>query len=64
MNSQMLSNSINDFLKRGGQINVLRERRRYFKTTPKKYPEPSQIKENSIVKRIWFMGKVYLRRLN
>lgn len=34
------------------------------KLVPKKYPEPSQIKENSIVKKVWFMGKVYLRRLN
>lgn len=61
MNSQILSNSIADYLKRGGKINSIKEKRRIRKLYPKK-PFMIEKKELVVVKRILFMGKLFLRR--
>lgn len=62
MNRQMLNRCIDNYLENGGTIKVLKDRKHYPKLVPKK---PITTQDICIaVKRIWFMGKLYLRRLN
>ena len=63
MDSQTLNNSIIEYLKKGGRITLLKERRYRKRIVPK---TPLRIPEHKpcIVKKVWFMGKAYLRRLN
>lgn len=63
MDSQTLNNSIIEYLKRGGRITLLKSsshRQIIIPKTPLKIPEYKPC----IVKKIWFMGKAYLRRLS
>ena len=63
MDSQTLNNSIIEYLKKGGRITLLKERsyrKRIVPKTPLRIPEHKPC----IVKKVWFMGKAYLRRLN
>lgn len=63
MDSQTLNNSIIEYLKKGGRITLLKERRYRKRIVPK---TPLRIPEHKpcVVKKVWFMGKAYLRRLS
>jgi hypothetical protein len=61
MDSQKLNSSIIEYLKKGGRITLLKERHHRQIIVPK---TPLKIPEHKprIVKKIWFMGKMFLRR--